>query len=191
MQKLEDCGSIGAEACDFGFAGLPARDHPLGFFAYEEGDGSDARGDNTAFRVGDGFERRWMGREASPAYCARKAKLVQNRWIEIGDAAFEDLSFPGISGGFITLKLTNRFEGAALAEKLRAWNDVLPAKQPVHELGGSYGLDLLAEPAEREFVNAGEQAALAPFGFMGGWIGELAAEDDAARLQAEERFVDV
>src|SRR5271167_1319766 len=132
-----------------------------------------------------------MRREASPAYCARQAKLVQSRRIKIGDAAPEDLAFPGISGGFITLKLTNRFECAALAEKLRARSDVLPAKQPVHELGGSYGLDLLAEPAECEFVNAGEQAALAPFGFVGGWIGELAAEDDPARLQAEERLLDV
>ena len=61
---------------------------------------------------------------------------------------------------------------------------MLPAKQPVHELRGSDGLDLLAEPAECELVNAREQAAFAPFGFGRGWIGELAAEDDAAGFQA-------
>jgi len=48
--------------------------------------------------------------------------------------------------------------------ELRTRCDVLPGKQPVHELCGRYGLDLLPEPSKRQPVDARKQAALAPFG---------------------------
>ena len=82
-QKLKNRSGIGAEAGDFGLARFAAGDHPFRIFADEESDGSNACGNDTAFRVGDGFQRGRMRREASPAYCARQAKLIQCRGIVI------------------------------------------------------------------------------------------------------------
>ncbi len=70
------------------------------------------------------------------------------------------------------MQLADHFERAVLASHLRARGDVLPAQEPLHELGGGDWGNLLAQGGDGEAVNAGEQAALAPFGF--GWGGSLA-----------------
>ena len=56
-----------------------------------------------------------------------------------------------VAGGwsFEALHLTNHFERAALAKKLRARRDVLPVEQPIHELRGSDGVNFFSELSER------------------------------------------
>jgi hypothetical protein len=74
------------------------------------------------------------------------------------------LPLPGICRRFKSLQLANGFERAALAKKLRAKGQVLPAQKPAHELCGRYGCDLPAQFTQGQAMNAGEQAAVAPFG---------------------------
>src|SRR6202166_4427914 len=87
-QKLKNRGGAGTQAERFRFARFATWDHPLGIFAHEESDGSDARRSDAAFCAGDGFERGGMRRQAAPTHNAGETKLIENRWIVIGDAAF-------------------------------------------------------------------------------------------------------
>src|SRR5712691_2614330 len=132
-----------------------------------------------------------MGRQAAPADRSGETKLVEQFGLVVRDAAREDLALPGICGGLEALQLLQSFQQAAFAQELRAWRQVLPAEEPAHELRGSYRGDLLAQLAERQAMDAGEEAALAPFGFGAGRICELAPEDGAARFEAKERFLDI
>src|SRR6202158_5823424 len=132
-----------------------------------------------------------MRREASPADRAGQAKLIEIFGIIAGDTAREDLAFPGICRRFKTLQLTQSFEQAALAQQLGAWRDVLPAEQPVHELRRSHGLNLLAELREGKAMEASQEATLAPCRFVAGRISEFSAQDNAAGLEAKQRFVHV
>src|SRR2546430_1253758 len=99
-------------------------------------------------------------------------------------------SLPGIRRSLEALHLANRFEIAALAKQLRAGSDMLPAKLPVHELRGCDGLNFLAELAEREAMDAREQAALAPLGRIGMRVSKPSTKDDAARFETQQSFVD-
>src|SRR5207244_11610186 len=85
--------------------------------------------------------------------------------------------------------LANGFERAVLAEKLRARGQVLPAKQPVHELRRGNGLDLFPELSERQPVDARNQPALASLGLSQGRIAELASHHDAARLKLQQSLL--
>src|SRR5712691_10265329 len=132
-----------------------------------------------------------MRGQAAPADCAGEAELIEQLGLVVGNAARENLALPGICGSFEALQLLQRFQQPALAEELRAGRDVLPSEDPVHELGGRYGGDLLAQLAERQAMNAGEEAALAPFELMRGGMREVAAEDCAAGFEAKQEFLDV
>src|SRR5579859_1943720 len=129
-----------------------------------------------------------MRGKAAPAYGAAETKLIEELGVVVGYATGENLAFPGICGGLVALELLQCFEDAAFAEELRAGREVLPAEEAVHELRGSYGGDLFAELAEGQAMNAGQETPLAPFEFVRGGVGEIAAEDGAAGFQAEERF---
>src|SRR5690348_10173733 len=118
--------------------------HPVRFFANEEGDRSNARWHHTTIATGSCFERRRMRRESAPAHCAGKAKIVEMSRIVLAQTLSKDLSLPGIRWNFKSLKLAQDFEQATLAAELRPRRDVLPARQPAHELRRSRGLDLLA-----------------------------------------------
>src|SRR5712691_2961812 len=132
-----------------------------------------------------------MRGQAAPADCAGEAELIEQLGLVVGDAARENLALPGICGSFEALQLLQGFQQPALAEELRAGRDVLPSEDPVHELGGRYGGDLLAQLAERQAMNAGEEAALAPFELVRGGMREVAAEDGAAGFEAKQEFLDV
>ena len=105
-----------------------------------------------------------MRRQAAPPNSAREAKLVEHFGIEIRDSAAKNLAFPRVCGSFKALHLTNRLERTAFPKELRTRCNVLPGKQPVHELCRSNGLNLLPKPPKREAVDARKQATLAPFG---------------------------
>src|SRR5216684_2652212 len=132
-----------------------------------------------------------MRRETSPAHRAGEAELVEVLGVVVGNTAREDLAFPRVCRRFEALQLTQSFEQAALAEQLGAWCDVLPAKQPVHKLRRGDGLDLLSELPEGKAMNTRQEAALAPFRFAAGGIGEFSAQDDAAGLKAKQCLLDV
>ena len=75
------------------------------------------------------------------------------------------------------MKLSQDFAGAALAEELCTGGHVLPTEEPAQELRGGDRLDFATQPAEGEAMDAGEEAAFAPFGVGGGRVSELAAKD--------------
>ena len=116
-----------------------------------------------------------MRRKASPTDGAREAKLVEDFRIVVRDAASENLPLPGVGRCFVSLKLAQSFESAALAEKLSGWGDVLPAQQPAHELRRVNGLNFVAQLSKSKAVNSREQAAIAPFGFGRCRVGEFSA----------------
>jgi len=66
---------------------------------------------------------------------------------------------------------------------------MLPAKLPVHELRRGNGLDFLSELSERQPVDAREQSAFAPFGFVRARTRELAAQHDAASLKPQQSLL--
>jgi hypothetical protein len=63
---------------------------------------------------------------------------------------------------------------------------VLPAAEKGIEAGGGHGLDFAAKTADGEAVNAGQEAAMAPFEFGAGSgrrRGEVAAQNLAFSFQ--------
>jgi len=83
-----------------------------------------------------------MRREPAPADSAREAKLVERLWVICTDAACQYAPLPGIRGRFETLKLLQRLQRSAFAQKLRAWSYMLPAQEPPHELRRGHRFDL-------------------------------------------------
>jgi hypothetical protein len=112
----------------------------------------------------------------------------------VGDAGGEEGALPLDGGGFEAFELLDRREDRFFAGELRFGSEVVPVEEPAHEDGGGDGLDLLAERAEGEAVNALQDAALAPFFGVGvgGWrVLEDAAHGEALHLHGEEGLVDV
>jgi hypothetical protein len=85
-------------------------------------------------------------------------------------------------------------EDSFFAGELGVGGEVMPVEEPAHEGRGGDGLDLLAERAEGEAVDALENAALAPlFGVRvgRGSVLEDAAHGEALQFHGEEGLVDV
>ena len=140
-QKLQDRCRVPAQTRRLDFARFAPRNHPVAVFAHKKGNGRDAGGNDAPLSVRERFKRSGVRRQPAPADRAGEAKMVKHLGIEIGDAALENLAFPRICRRFEALHLTNGFERASFAEQLRARCDVLPAKQPIHELRRSHRLD--------------------------------------------------
>ena len=62
-------------------------------------------------------------------------------------ALWQDLLLPRISWNLEALKLPQDFKQTALATQLRSRSDMLPPRQPAHELRWSDRLNLLAQDA--------------------------------------------
>ena len=131
-------------------------------FAAENRDGGAARGaDALGGRIGiEGV----MRREAAPRDFAGEAQTVEQFGIVIDDALRQDRGFPRGGGDFVALQLLEDLEQAIDAVQLRAARHVLPAAEEAHEVGGSDGLDFLAQAAEGQAMNARDDAAMAEFG---------------------------
>ena len=99
------------------------------------------------------------------------------------------MRLPGIGGGLESLQLPDDFEHASFSNNLRAWGDVLPAQQPAHELSSSDRLNLLAQRAEREPVNARQQPAITPFNW--GRAGKLSSQHSAFAFEAKHGSLDI
>jgi hypothetical protein len=112
--------------------------------------------------------------EAGPGDVTGEAEFIEPGALVGGDAGGEDVALPGDGGDVEALELGNGFEEATLAFVLGAGGDVLPAQEEAREVLDGDGLDLLAEAVEGEAVDAGEEAAIAPFLFLG--LGTRATE---------------
>src|SRR5256885_901945 len=104
-----------------------------------------------------------MRRESAPPNRTCEAELIEVRRIVVAQPLRQDLPLPSVRGDLKALQLPYNFPQSSLSAKLRAGGDMLPARQPAHELGGSGGFDLLAQHAEREAMDAGQQSPVAPF----------------------------
>src|SRR5580658_7934965 len=120
-----------------------------------------------------------MRREAAPSDCAGEAQPIQNLRIVVGHAAAKNVPLPRICGRLESLELAQNFQHAALAEGLRSGREVLPAKQPAHELRGADRLNLVAQFSNRELVNARQETTIAPLGLPGDRACKLPAQDDS------------
>src|SRR5262249_62404114 len=89
------------------FFDLTPRNHPVGIFAHKESNRRDAGRHNTTFSVRRRLERSRMRRQATPADSTGEAKMVEHAGIKIGDAALEDLAFPGDRRRLEPLHLTD------------------------------------------------------------------------------------
>lgn len=143
-----------------------------------------------------------MRGDAAPSNGAGEAESVQVGGVVVGDACGEERAFPLDGGGLEAFELGEGVEDAFFAGELRLdsvqGREVLPTQEPTEIDGGGDGLDLLAEYAEGEAVDALEKAAVAPFdvviGVWDGGVGrgmlEGAAEDEPLHLDGEEGVVD-
>ena len=139
-----------------------AASHPVGVIAHKKSDGSDAAGDDAAAALSAFVQHRGMRRQAAPSDRSSQAEIVQGRRIVVGNAPLENFAFPGIGGRFVALQLAQDFQHSAFSEGQRSGSNVLPARQPAHELRRRHRFDLLAEFSDREAVNSGKQSSLAP-----------------------------
>ena len=87
----------------------------------------------------------------------------------LGDAAAQHALFPRRRRDLEALQLADDLHDAIRAVQLRAGRDVLPARQELMELRGGDRLDLAAQAAQSQVMNAGQDAAVAPFD-LAGWL---------------------
>src|SRR5262249_8283678 len=90
---------------------------------------------------------------------------IQQFWVVSRDAAWQDRRFPSGGGGLVALKLAQDLKQAIGAMKLSARREMLPASKESHEVGAGYRVALFAQGSESEAMNAGENPAMAVFGF--------------------------
>src|SRR5205085_12643593 len=121
---------------------------------------------------------------------AGEAMIVEPSRPVFGDAGGEDLGLPGAGRGLEAFELTEDGSegiGALHAALLR---DALPLEQEAQEIARRDRLDLGAQALQCVAMDAGEEAAFAPFivispGFDAG--GEAAAQRNALCLEGGER----
>ena len=102
------------------FRAVVAASHPVGVIAHEKGDGRNAARDNAAAAFAVVVQHRGMRRQAAPSHCAPQTKIVQGSGIVVGNAALENLAFPGIGGRFVALQLAQDLQRSAFSERQRA-----------------------------------------------------------------------
>ena len=134
-----------------------------------------------------------MRREPAPADRAGEAELIQTSAANsrrYGGRGFADSQ--ALAGASKPCNWRRISRVPRSPRSLRAGRDMLPAQQPAHELRRRDRLNLAAQFADRETMNAREQAAFAPFDlgvrFARG-VCELAAQNRAAGFEAKQRLV--
>ena len=104
-----------------------------------------------------------MRRQPSPHHLAGNAKLIEQLGRVLANSPAQHVAFPGGRGDFVALQLLDDVQRAVRSVKLRAGLQMLPVIQEPHEVAGVHRLDLAAQPAERQPVNACEDPPVAPF----------------------------
>ena len=160
-------GCAETDAIRFGVAVRVARNHPVRVFANEKCNRRNAGGNHAAIRIAR-FASRVAGcgeRRPQPTAPVRQ-RLIENfrdrnsRCVAQGFAAPRHSRAPRSLGAAASTSSVPRSPRSCVLGR-----DVLPAQQPAHELRRGHRLNLLAQSAERQPMNAREQTAVAPFDF--------------------------
>src|SRR5215469_1857798 len=134
-------------------------DHPVRVIADEKGNRGNTRRNHTPSAGSDRFERCRMRRQSSPADRSGQTELIENLRRIVRNALPQNAVFPGVRRCLKSLQLPQELECAALARELRTRCSVLPAQKPAHELRWRDRLNLPAQFAKRQPVNARQQSA--------------------------------
>src|SRR5204863_482356 len=105
--------------------------------------------------------RRRVGLEAASDHRTRETEAVEIGGVVARDARRQHLSLPGARRQLEPLQLADDLEEPVAAVELRPRLHVLPAEEEAHQVGGGDGLDLPAQAAEGQAVDARQEAALA------------------------------
>ena len=164
------------------------RHQRLGILAREQCDRRELRRPNAldALALGSRQER-GMRRQASPHHVARVTELVQEAALIARDARGQYGRLPRRGGYFQTLELPDDMQRALDPVQSRGRGHVLPAEEEAHVVGRADGLDLASQRAEREPVNAGEHAPVAP---LVARAGEASADHLAFGFEPNQRAFD-
>jgi hypothetical protein len=100
--------------------------------------------------------------KSSPTDLAGQTEIFQGGWIVTSDASGENVGFPGGGWQFQTLELADNLYKPGASMQLRTRMDMLPAQQEADEVGCRHGFDLTPQAANRQPVDAGQQATVAP-----------------------------
>ncbi len=148
---------------------LGASEQPRGVFPQEESQRRHARGTHAMdLPIRDVVEGR-VRRKAAPHHFARQAKLIEKLGAVVGDAAGQDLAFPGRGRDLVSLKLPDDLQNAIGTVQLGAGRGVLPTLQEAREIRRGDGLDLTAQAPDGQAMDARQQAAMAPLGCSAFW----------------------
>ncbi len=189
-QFLEERSALGLQhvqdppraAADFHFAALLAQAAPSGgAAALQQGDGG-------------GFHRRQRGLrrgQPGPDVAPGQAQGVEPSRVVAVKAGGQDVAFPGNGGGFKAFQLFQHGGEGVRAFAASVRQHPLPAEQEAQEVGGGNRLDFLAQAIEGVMVDAGQQAAFAPFHPLPRPLsqserGEITAQDQAFGFQFQQ-----
>ena len=180
QQLVEERGAVGRHEIDDGLSARAGvrrlgrhrqRAPERGVAAGDQGDGGRAHGGRPAVAVGGATVAR---RQADPRGMSGQASGIEPGRPIVGEPRRQDLAFPGAGGRAEAFELgDDRVEDLRPLD-LRIGRNALPLEKKAQEVARGHGLDLGAQPLDRVVMDAGEQAALAPF------VGRRARREAAA-----------
>ena len=153
----------------------------------EKGDGRRAHGRGAAIAAaGLGVARPQPG----PGYPSGQALIVEPGGLVFADPRRQDFAFPGAGRRLEAFELRDHDLDRVRTLHSRIGRHALPGQKEAQEIAGGDRLDLGPQPLDGIAMDAGQQAALAPFVVIGAG-GEAAAHHEAFGLQRGEGLGDL
>ena len=136
-----------------------------------------------------------MRRQAAPHDLAGQAQPVEQLRVVRSDPSRDDLPLEGGAGDFPALELLQDLQQAVGPVHLRSRREVLPAQQEADEVGGRDRLDLAAQAADGQAVDACEDPPVAPLALSRAPVsrrrgGEPAAQHLSLALETRQAGLD-
>ena len=156
---------------------------PLGRLPQEEGDRRSGCRDHATRRTAFRRSPCRVRRNAAPANDSGETKVVEPARIVVGNPRRKQGALPLNRRSFETFELLDRRQHTFFAAELRLRSDVLKVEQPAQEYRRRDRLDLFAQRAQREPMNALQDAPLAPLDLVHRFVGRLRMFEDAAHRQ--------
>ena len=129
---------------------------------------------------------RGMRRQAPPRHLPGETEPIQHLRLVAFHAGGQHVAFPGRGGDLAALELPDHLQQPARTVQARPRRETLPAGQEPHQVRGRHRRDLPAQAAQRQPVDAGQHAAIAPLDparFVAGRGGEAPAQHLSFPLQ--------